>query len=256
MVNAISEFISKSAFVEATALAITISAVSAIMLRYLMGIQKSINKGDDSNADSSASESNAKYFERLLKSYKELSIDTTEKKKISRSVLLFEELYDRVRFSRTRLRNNLKTLTMHAVVNLVLAVFVIFVTLFLLVYLTMVSFKDGDLSSQQIYSRIILLGFAQFTTFIFMKIYRSLMSDIKYIVNEITNIEQKYIALHAACIFSENKSLDAILNKLVNCERNFILKKGETTPDIEKERISQLDSKNYLGYFRKGFFKR
>ena len=50
---------------------------------------------------------------------------------------------------------------------------------------------------------------------------------IRYLRNEITNIESKYLSLKAALSFGSGPDITKVLQSLSATERNFLVKKGE-----------------------------
>ena len=71
------------------------------------------------------------------------------------------------------------------------------------------------------------------------------LAEIKYIQNEITSVEFKFLGLH---MLKEDKDISPeILNNLINTERNFIIEKGQTTIDIEKLKAEEQSTQNMLG---------
>ena len=82
--------------------------------------------------------------------------------------------------------------------------------------------------------------FIELFSFFFLRIYKRNLEDIKYLNNERTNIELKLLSLNTAVTtnnnetLSDNETLKAILLELVKTERNFILKKDESTVELEK----------------------
>jgi len=71
----------------------------------------------------------------------------------------------------------------------------------------------------------------------FLRLYKASADDVRYYNNELTNIEQKAAAYEIAASANDDTYLATVLEKSANVERNFILKKGETTISIEKARI-------------------
>ncbi|GFE92603.1 hypothetical protein [Acetobacter persici] len=85
--------------------------------------------------------------------------------------------------------------------------------------------------------RSTLVILIQIVGFFFLKLYRSTLSELRYTQNEITNVEMKLIALRAS-VANESENLSEILNGLVKTDRNHIIEKGQTTVEIEKQRVS------------------
>lgn len=75
-------------------------------------------------------------------------------------------------------------------------------------------------------------------SFFFLSTYRRNLSEIKYFQNELTNVESKLLAL-AVVNGGTPKNTPDVIKSLLAVERNFILKKGETTADIS---LKQMDS--------------
>ena len=85
------------------------------------------------------------------------------------------------------------------------------------------------------FSLVILIEvFAYF----FLSLYKSSLNEIKFFQNEITNIESKYSAMEYAVQYGDNKSINMILKCLANTERNFLLKKGESTVLLEQDKYN------------------
>jgi hypothetical protein len=67
--------------------------------------------------------------------------------------------------------------------------------------------------------------------FFFLNQYRSTLADTKYISNEITNIDLKLLSLIVVTKSDapQTSAISKILQELAKTERNFALKKGETS---------------------------
>lgn len=76
-------------------------------------------------------------------------------------------------------------------------------------------------------SRFSLVLIGESVAFFFLKLYREDRSMIRYLRNEITNIEMKTLALRSSIPFSRQETLEKILENIMNTERNFIIKKGD-----------------------------
>lgn len=82
--------------------------------------------------------------------------------------------------------------------------------------------------------RLSVSVFIELFSFFFLRIYKRNLEDIKYLNNERTNVELKLLALNTSIITNDNDTLKQILLDLVKTERNFILKKDETTVELQK----------------------
>ena len=77
-----------------------------------------------------------------------------------------------------------------------------------------------------------------------VNLYKKSLDDIKYYQNEITNLEAKYLSLDQSKQSGNFKLLANALETLNKTERNFILKKDETTIELEKSKIETQSSNN------------
>ena len=86
--------------------------------------------------------------------------------------------------------------------------------------------------------RLSLVILIEVFAYFFLGLYKSSLSEIKYFQNEITNIESKFAAMEYAVQYGEEDSINSVLNQLAVTERNFLLKKGESTVLLEQDRIN------------------
>lgn len=103
--------------------------------------------------------------------------------------------------------------------------------------ITVVSEPTKDLINHHL-PRILIAAMIEIYSFFFLKLYKESLEHIKYIQNEITNIQFRYSA--TALIDKESKSFCDLINNYLATERNFILKKGQTTTEIEKDKNQSL----------------
>lgn len=80
----------------------------------------------------------------------------------------------------------------------------------------------------------------------FLRLYKSILADIKYFQNEITNIEAKMLAINVSLISDGNKFLENVVDSLAKTERNFVLSSGQTTIELEREKIDAQSGRNTL----------
>lgn len=90
--------------------------------------------------------------------------------------------------------------------------------------------------------------FVEIFSFFFLKLYKTNLEDVKYFQNERTNIDSKVIALKTSLMLEDSDSLKEIMRNFSTVERNFILKKDETTIHVERIR---LDNEYELGLVSK-----
>jgi len=103
--------------------------------------------------------------------------------------------------------------------------------------------------------RLSLIIFAQVFAFFFLRLYKADLADIKYYQNEITNVEMRLAALKTSLSIEQRELpkedkeiLKNVLAELVRTERNFVLKKGETTVELEKFKRETFDSNNLAAH--------
>ncbi|MGR3344386.1 MAG: hypothetical protein ACU0DI_14400 [Paracoccaceae bacterium] len=84
--------------------------------------------------------------------------------------------------------------------------------------------------------RLALILIIEIVAFYFLRMYGRTLTALRFVQNEITNIESKLIALNHAFAQKGTGTIDGILQEFSRTERNFILEKGQTTAEIEKER--------------------
>jgi hypothetical protein len=82
-----------------------------------------------------------------------------------------------------------------------------------------------------------LAVFIEIFSLFFLRLYRAGLDEIKFFQNELTNVETKYAALESA-LASKNADLtERVIGLLAETERNFLLRKGESTVELERAKI-------------------
>jgi len=84
--------------------------------------------------------------------------------------------------------------------------------------------------------RLSLVILIEVFAYFFLKLYKQSLSEIKYFQNEITNIESKYLGLQLAVNSGKEDSVQKVIDSLIATERNFVLEKGQSTVELEKNR--------------------
>lgn len=142
-------------------------------------------------------------------------------------------------FERTSQRINEELLRLRKSANINLVIGSLFTTVAIIsltyeVFFLKINFeKTIDLLSHYI-PRISLVIFIEIFAFFFLKLYKSNLQEIKYFNNEKTNIDFKLITLKTALFQEDLEMIKICLSELIKTERNFILKKDESTVEIEK----------------------
>ncbi|MFO7565205.1 MAG: hypothetical protein R6X02_21350 [Enhygromyxa sp.] len=120
------------------------------------------------------------------------------------------------------------------------------------------SFYDINISREIAIAHTVLITLPKFllgvileiVSMFFLRLYRQGLDDFKYYHNELTNIESRWLALYSAYKLSpaceKDTAMNSVIAQLAITERNFILKSGESTVVLERERIlGQLDRRPY-----------
>ncbi len=98
----------------------------------------------------------------------------------------------------------------------------------------------------QMLPRLSFVFIIELFAFFFLRLYKAGLDEIKYFQNELTNIESKLISVEVAYITKDEKSMKEALKVLVQTERNFILKKGETTVELERAKSESENMQNII----------
>ena len=150
-----------------------------------------------------------------------------------------------------RLRSEIDALFRRGNVNLIIGTLTTLIAVGILAssILTKDLPTDPEKLAAHLIPRITLSLFIEIFSFFFLRLYSAGLTDIKYYQNELTNIESKFLALRRAHQLQEAGPLKQILQSLASTERNFVLKKGETTVDLEKTKLDYQSLKEMLGAF-------
>lgn len=158
-------------------------------------------------------------------------------------------LTQEMEFPKRRLRYEIKRLTRSANVNLAFGSVSTIAALCFLGY-EIFNQKSDFANLNQLLSyyipRISIVIFVEVFAFFFLKIYKANLADIKYFNNELTNIDMKLIGMQIAVQNKSKVDLKFTIDTLLNTERNFILKKDDSTIELEREKIESSYSKNIV----------
>jgi hypothetical protein len=158
-----------------------------------------------------------------------------------------------------RLDNELSVLRRRSSINLSIGIFITVGALFMLFY-TIDSFyinlnpTSTELTKEKTLQEILILLllrlsiviFIEIFAFFFLRLYAKGLLEIKYFQNELTNIESKLISAEIAYITDNKEGLKESLSSLSQTERNFILKKDETTVELERAKSESENMQNIL----------
>jgi hypothetical protein len=150
-----------------------------------------------------------------------------------------------------RLGKEIDKLSRRANVNLTigsLVTIVALMTLGLVVFQNTQHFESWMDMLYHYIPRLSLIIFVEVFAYFFLKLYKANLNDMKYYQNELTTVEMKLASITTAIHFGKDTDISSISSELSRTERNFILKKGETTVDIEKAKLDKGDLKDILKF--------
>jgi len=82
--------------------------------------------------------------------------------------------------------------------------------------------------------RISVVLLIEVFAYFFLQLYKESLGDIKYFQNEMTSIEARTLALIAAVELNDLQTAASVMTRFSETERNIILKKDESTPDLKR----------------------
>lgn len=185
--------------------------------------------------------------ERIESNYKEEAI---KNKKINNLINYIEN-------NSSRLDNEIARLRKSANLNLVIGSLSTFLAILCLVYEVFyneIDFAETTKVLSHYIPRISLVIFIEIFAFFFLKLYKANLYEIKYFNNEKTNIDFKIFSLKTAIYYDDKEMINNCINSFIKTERNFIIKKDESTIDLEKHKydnLSNTDLKDLLLGFLK-----
>lgn len=256
-------------------LIVSISAASGLILKYLQPNKNNIRYKDIADIENrmeyidkkiennifklNNSEITKKDKEQILKSIQtkiesegcESYLEEMKKLLTTRSK---NELIGRChRQTSTRLDQEVQNLTKRGNLNLLLGIITTIFGLSFLAFTAITMPEIHDLPNFSIFyiPRISFVILIEIFAYFFLKLYRNNLYEIKYFQNEMTNIELKYLASLISIQTEDIKSINSIAIKYAETERNFILNNGQTTVEIEKEKLNQQNENKLFRIFTK-----
>lgn len=149
-----------------------------------------------------------------------------------------EELVD-------RLEEEISALGRRANVNLTIGILISGLGLLVLTWFVVAATTDlaiglnAENAALRFAVRLSLAVFIQVFAYFFLRLYRYSIFEIKYFQNEITVAQFKLLALVGAMQTKDNAVVGAICQDLAKTERNFVLKKGESTVALKRDEIER-----------------
>ncbi|MBV9771447.1 MAG: hypothetical protein JOZ32_17885 [Bryobacterales bacterium] len=100
-------------------------------------------------------------------------------------------------------------------------------------------------------TRLSLVIFIEVFAYFFLRLYRYSVFEIKNFQNEITSADFRAMALEAAMKNGDKATINKICLEMAKAERNFILKKGETTLALRTAEVETAADKSMGAYLDK-----
>ena len=148
-----------------------------------------------------------------------------------------------------RLQREIYTLEKRAKVNLIIGSITAIIGIFSFVYFIMQNItssqKDYDFLIEFL-PRLSLVLVIEIFAYFFLNLYKSSLSEIKYFHNELTNIEYRFIAMEETVLNNDKTTLKIIIREFLKIERNFLLKKGQSTVYLEDRKNTINEHKNIV----------
>jgi hypothetical protein len=192
---------------------------------------------------------------KLEKNLSQEFLETIQQKfgsDIIASEMYSDLLNDLIEF-KDRMRSEIKRLSLRANTNLAIgsvATVVALIVLYMIVETNHMIFTDSISLTSYYIPRISFVVFIEVFGFFFLKLYKSNLDNVRYYHNEMTNIETKIISLKSAIINADKITINAVINELSKTERNFVIKKGETTIELERLRTDRIENKSLIDFAR------
>lgn len=157
---------------------------------------------------------------------------------------IFIDLLDYMQKHSNRIKEYINNLSRNGNVNLIIGLATTLIAVYMLIF--QIISKDANYSN---YFELIAYYIPRFSIMLFIELFALFFLNlyrIKYFQNELTNIESKIISLKTSLYSKDNELIKMSIEKLLNTERNFIIKKGESTIELEKNKIESYDIKSLV----------
>lgn len=185
-----------------------------------------------------SSETSEEYLSELKKDMNKLISDSTSKRLENHFMRIIKRLSDEINELGKRAKVNLIIGSISALSGV--SIFILFVT-------EKVSPDNIDSYLLTDFApRISLVIVIEIFAYFFLSLYKNNLSEIKYFHNELTNIDNKYLALEEAIAYSDKKTITKMLEYISQTERNFLLKKGERTVLTDEKDMTLKENKNTI----------
>ena len=225
-----------------------ILSIGSIALKYLETKEDPIDVPETQNDDQSNKAAMSTNEETTTTTTTTIPQIDTEDKVRRREI---NQLYMQLLSSRSRIRGEISRLIKNGNLNLIIALFLTTLAILILtIYAYTSKYENYELMLVSFVPKLSIAVFIELFGFFFLRMYKSTLDEIKYFQNEITNVEQKIVAVKI-CLNKSQKDISHVIKELLKVERNFKLAKGESTVEIEKTKIDFVTKSEMLSSINK-----
>lgn len=225
-----------------------ILSIGSIALKYLETKEDPIDVPETQNDDQSNKAAMSTNEETTTTTTTTIPQIDTEDKVRRREI---NQLYMQLLSSRSRIRGEISRLIKNGNLNLIIALFLTTLAILILtIYAYTSKYENYELMLVSFVPKLSIAVFIELFGFFFLRMYKSTLDEIKYFQNEITNVEQKIVAVKI-CLNKSQKDISHVIKELLKVERNFKLAKGESTVEIEKTKIDFVTKSEMLSFINK-----
>lgn len=170
--------------------------------------------------------------------YSDLNVRLTNRlaeEKLQRYNSLIKDFED----TKNRLKLEASEIEAKGTLNLILGAFLALLGLGYLYYLQIdkpIISSNLLFAYNKVFSRYSVVILIEILAFFFLRLYKSSYAESKYFQNELTTVELKFASLFTAINFGCEKDISNVTIELSKGERNIILKKGESTTELQMQK--------------------
>jgi len=149
----------------------------------------------------------------------------------------------------SRLKREVSDLGRRANVNLLIGGVTSLIAVGLLIFMVLTSNVQRDNILDLLWHfipRLSIVIFIEVFSFFFLRLYRTTLNEIKYFQNELTNVDLKFAGLEASLALEDSTAISSSIQEFTQTERNFVLKKDESTVDLQRLRIENQSLKEVI----------
>ena len=222
--------------------------------RKLKELESVFREKDLSGGENLDQAQQAELMQLLVRRVEESSVEFLSQAAIERASTYLSErsvdrLHEQFRRSLSRMTGEVESLGRRGNLNLIIGILATIsgFVIFGLLILEVGSLIDtSDYLVTHFVPRLSLVVLIEIFAYFFLGLYKSSLTEIKYFQNEITNLEARYLALEQAIFLGDKPTIKKLLDHISKTERNFLIKKGESTISLETGKLSSQQQSNLV----------